>query len=651
MRSGLKFSIWGVIVALFGSACGAGIDPFPNLSAEKGRPHSDPPATAHLSATGPILATPNESSTISVTLRRADGSPMVGVVPELGVSGSGNTFSCYPSDASGRAVCNLTSNTPETKLIRLVNPPALALAIPVQVLSTTAFRYRWNAPAANPTATLPLKSGVSYNITVYWGDGTSDTLLSPGDPKRIHTYSSPGSKEILIHGAFSALQFHTDPARLLTVTHWGTQKWASMEDMFAGCSNLSGFEAPGAPDLTQVSSLARMFKGAVLFNAPIGDWDVSKVQDFSEMFSAANIPNSPALTQPAPSPAMNFNQPLDQWNTENATTFRRMFAGATQFNKGISTWNTSNVTDLSMMFYYAKAFNQPLYLDGTSSWDVRRVTTTAMMFFGANAFNSSLQGWRPTALQSMNRMFAFAKSFDQPLSWNAETPALTQFEEVFYSAENFNSPLQLDLGKVTSFNRAFSRATRFNQPLIGTLIPGSGLTALSTMALVEMFDGASGFNQPLNDWASDMARAKNLSGMFRDAIAFNQSLWRWDTSNVTDMSEMFLGAVQFNNGVPPGSNSFYNLNWDTGRVTTMRAMFKAASSFNNGIPSCGTATDGYQLGWNTERVTNMSSMFEDARCFNQNLNEWNVGQVTQFTDFDTGNEYNWQRPNFPGRNP
>ena len=49
-----------------------------------------------------------------------------------------------------------------------------------------------------------------------------------------------------------------------------------------------------------------------------------------------------------------------------------------------------------------------------------------------------------------------------------------------------------------------------------------------------MFEEASNFNQPLNDW--DVSSVTNMSCMFYGASSFNQPLNDWDVSSVTNMS-------------------------------------------------------------------------------------------------------------------
>ena len=37
----------------------------------------------------------------------------------------------------------------------------------------------------------------------------------------------------------------------------------------------------------------------------------------------------------------------------------------------------------------------------------------------------------------------------------------------------------------------------------------------------------------------------NMRGMFREASSFNNDISKWNVSNVTDMTDMFLGASSF----------------------------------------------------------------------------------------------------------
>ncbi|WP_111518871.1 BspA family leucine-rich repeat surface protein [Metamycoplasma auris] len=117
----------------------------------------------------------------------------------------------------------------------------------------------------------------------------------------------------------------------------------------------------------------------------------------------------------------------------------------------------------------------------------------------------------------------------------------------------------------------------------------------------------------LDKW--DTSNVTNMIDMFKDAANFNQSLANFDTSRVVDMGRMFSGASSFNQDIS---------HFKTSRVQNMGELFKDAHSFNQDIRS-----------WDTSRVSDMNKMFMNAKEFNQDLSEWNVKKVIFAKDFNT----------------
>ena len=115
-------------------------------------------------------------------------------------------------------------------------------------------------------------------------------------------------------------------------------------------------------------------------------------------------------------------------------------------------------------------------------------------------------------------------------------------------------------------------------------------------------------------------------------IPFNEPLQAWDTSNVTSMFEMFYGCKYFNQHIDSWDvskvtdmTSMFRLchrfnqslvNWNVGNVTTTRYMFQQCYQFNQPL-----------ITWNVSNVADMVGMFSECSEFNQPLDQWQVGKV------------------------
>ena len=114
----------------------------------------------------------------------------------------------------------------------------------------------------------------------------------------------------------------------------------------------------------------------------------------------------------------------------------------------------------------------------------------------------------------------------------------------------------------------------------------SGVTDMS-----QMFYIAFDFNQDLSKW--DVSKVTKFSYMFSCASSFNQDLSKWDVTAAIDMEVMFAGASSFNQDLSK---------WDVSAVTDMESMFLRASAFNRQL--CGVA-------WVNSKA-DKSDMFKDS---------------------------------------
>ncbi len=139
---------------------------------------------------------------------------------------------------------------------------------------------------------------------------------------------------------------------------------------------------------------------------------------------------------------------------------------------------------------------------------------------------------------------------------------------------------------------------------------GEDVTQINTSQITNMsymFMDAEDFNQDIGNW--DVSNVNNMRGMFFQALSFNQDISNWNVGNVTSMVDMFNNADAFNQDIG---------NWDVSNVNDMAIMFIGANNFNQDISN-----------WDVSNVKDMGAMFFDALSFNQDISTWDVSNVNR----------------------
>lgn len=512
---------------------------------------------------------------------------------------------------------------------------------------------------------------------------------------------------------------------------WNTANVTNMSYMFTGCASMDADLTPNKGqnaniwNTAKVTNMDSLFKDCFVFTGTgIGNWNTSKCTNMNNMFSAcyelsvALVPNG------------------DIWDTSKVTNMKQMFFRCFSLQgNGVPLFNTSAVQNMEQMLQDATAFNQNLSL-----WNIQSVVNMAEMLdntaLSPTNYSSTLIGFNTSAnqrnvtlgaqgLQYLYYAINARTNLIQGRGWTIQNDSFVPPSSITLRFTNVTAGTKIQLPihdisyKVTytysdGFPTSASSAEYPNNPFYTCITSIPSLT-------IQVVGGFSHFgiqvvNQAFTFWPGcdklkeviSWTSVPNLSGAFINCINLStvpQSLpdnttdtsfmfWMvsgipvftglnmvelWDTSQITNMSDMFSGCVNLypTLDLTPGINNPSKGNnsaiWNTGNVHDMGAIFAQCALFQckgvnlwnthsvqntsamfygsnvqtdialtpgpNGIWDTGQVQHmdymffnsaivgtGINL-WNTQSVKTASYMFTNS-LFNQNLANWNIGSMT-----------------------
>jgi len=513
-----------------------------------------------------------------------------------------------------------------------------------QTFPGNSLQLVFTTTAANQTLKIPLKGTV--DVVIDWGDGSdNDTITSAVNAS--HVYASASTDTVSITGTLTGLGTSTilnEYKNYLTkVLSWGEVGLEDLSYAFYNCGGLSDVpnELPNS-----VTNLEKTFSGAVNFNDTIGNWNTENVTSMKNMFEAAFV----------------FNQDIGNWDVGNVTDMYGMFFMAKDFNHNIGNWDVSNVTDMSYMFRTASDFNQDI-----SNWDVGSVTAMERMFYDAKSFNQDIGDWNTENVTTMNGMFQDAYAFDQNIgTWDIGSVAFvtSMFLNDTLSTANYDSLLMgwaaQDVLHNLSFNAGHSQYTCGLAAAARDTLTKPQTSPVPTNAW-QITDGGQSANCPMQlrfenfacgtlqlplfdtvdcyvDWGDGSAPSHiNAAGTYTHGytipdfiITISGTLTHFgnpaESSGAWSGHNALTEVITFGN---IGLTSLRGAFWSAANLASVPEELPAAvTDLTKCFQNIGADTIRNLGKWNVENVTKMASTFKGAVNFNQALSTWNTGNVT-----------------------
>ena len=276
------------------------------------------------------------------------------------------------------------------------------------------------------------------------------------------------------------------------------------------------------------------------------------------------------------------------------------FKGATNFNDPyINEWDISEIIDLSGFLRDATSFNQRV-----DKWKfkptIKAEEDGIFLDSGMNLLNSDLSfiGWGNYA-RSIDRQFTGNNTLDVGVAStiNVRSNYVSYEESIDDGTEGL-----LELG-----NRGLTIISSNINPEIR--LADNGVTVIA---------GSADFDQEneINGIVYVVRRAEDINAANAATSV---------TSKITDMSSLFENESLFG-----GGQTISIRHWDTSNVTNMSNMFKGADfgeDYNESIAI-----------WDVSKVTNFDSMFQNSEGFNTDLTYWDVSKVSTPSNFSAGSD-------------
>ena len=297
-------------------------------------------------------------------------------------------------------------------------------------------------------------------------------------------------------------------------------------------------------------------------------------------------------------------------------------------NINFSNVDTSDVKNMSAMFGRCTALTS---LD-LSKFDTKNVESMSAMFLSCVALTSlNLSNFDTSKVTTFMNMFSYCFSLTSLDVSNFNTSSANNMHGMFWGCSGLTS---LD---VSNFNTSNAKNMR------GLFAGCSGLTSLDV----------SNFNT---------SKVISMGSMF-DGLGLNTNvpvnivgLEKFDTSNVTDMSEMFSNGESYTGSGKLTNETLAGIsNWNVSKVTNFSIMFygqgtylttldlskwdtSSATSFNHMFTDCFKLTSLDLSNWNTSNVLTMYNMFDDNYALTTigDISKWNVTKLVDIGGFLNG---------------
>ena len=360
-------------------------------------------------------------------------------------------------------------------------------------------------------------------------------------------------------------------------TGWNPVNVTSTQNMFFNGYKLKEVVGSGDWYMPNNTTLYGMFQScSSLEYLDVTDWDLSSVENMRSTFWSCT--------------SLKEIDGTENWNTGNVKILQATFEHCTSLvDLDVSTWDTGNVTSLHGTFYNCHSLP---YVD-VSNWDTGNVTTMQGTFSGDGQNTGEMlftelavENWDVSKVTNMNSMFyGCAQLTELDLSkW--DTSNVTVFRHTFtdcFKLEKLNFT-GWNTESATNFDGMFNDCMELKELDLSAFDTGNATT------FHQFFEGCASLTTVIGMENWDTSKVTDTSEMFnangKDMHLEYVDLSAFDTSSLTTTYSMFNGCNRL-------TTVYVGSGWDMSKVTSSGSMFNGCGSLTgaNGTTTAGNPTD------------------------------------------------------------
>ena len=267
----------------------------------------------------------------------------------------------------------------------------------------------------------------------------------------------------------------------------------------------------------------------------ISSWDVSRVNDFSELFEGISGVDK-------------FQYDLSSWDTSNAINMRGMFRNCKKYNNGGAEifFPTNNVVDMSEMFAGCENLNIHVRLNTLN------VTNMSGMFKNCVKFNNGVSAGQKSSITfntrnviDMSEMFLGCRSFNCVVDFETDSVISTMY--MFYQCSSFNNgeiDFEADLRNAQNISCMFTECAKLK---VNVMLLNTNQVIESDGVFWDCFE----FNNGGYAFVMDCSNVENLYKFFTNCVKLNVEVIFFNTNKLKNINELFSGCVSFTNAGKP----------------------------------------------------------------------------------------------------